>query len=306
MKPYREMEYKLLIEERVWGPEYTLQCFVDGKCVKPMPAVQDNKHAFEGDLGPETGGMGSISGGMNLRLGEGMGSILTEEEYERSVEIVKQMIEGIQRETGERYHGVVAGQMMLTPVWGPTIIEMYSRFGDPEAANVLPLLKADLVDICEAIIDERLDQMKVEFEDKATVVKAVSPKGYPERRDLARGHPVEIDESAAEAEGVRCYWASIDTVEGKFISGGSRLVEFLGIAESIPEASEIAERGVKHVRLLDGWGTFYRKDIGSPKCLSRRVELANLARDIYRYREKKGILGKRMLWLPGRGLMEAG
>ena len=304
MRPYEDMEYKLLIEERVWGPEYTLQCFVDGKCVKPMPAVQDNKHAFEGDLGPETGGMGSISGGMNLK-GDG-DSILTEEEFEKSVEIIELMIKSIQRETGERYHGVVAGQMMLTPVWGPTIIEMYSRFGDPEAVNVLPLLKTDLVEICEAIIDERLGQMKVEFEDKATVVKAVSPIGYPDRRDLAKGHPVEVEESAAEAEGVRCYWASIDSVGGRFISGGSRLVEFLGIADDIPEASEIAERGVKHVRLLDGWETFYRRDIGSPKCLSRRVELANLARDIYRYKEKKGILGKRMLWLPGKGLMEAG
>jgi phosphoribosylamine--glycine ligase len=269
-----------------------------------MPAVQDYKHAFEGDLGPETGGMGSVACGMTIECDGG--SILTKLEFEKSVEIIERMIEGIQRETGERYHGVVAGQMMLTPVWGPTIIEMYSRFGDPENVNVLPLLETDLVEICEAIIDGKLGHIKLEFEKKATVVKAVAPKGYPERRSLAKGHPVKIDENTAKAEGVKCYWASIDEVEGEFVSGGSRLIEFLGIGESIPEASGIAERGVKHIRLLDGWETFHRKDIGSSKCLSRRLELANLARDIYQYKEKKGILGKRMLWLPGKGLIEAG
>ncbi|MDI6884213.1 MAG: phosphoribosylamine--glycine ligase [Hadesarchaea archaeon] len=307
MKPYDDMEYKLLIEERVWGPEYTLQCFTDGKCVKPMPAVQDNKHAFEGDLGPETGGMGSISGSMNLRVSTGENrSILTEQEYQKSAEIVELMIKSIQDKTGERYHGVVAGQMMLTPVWGPTIIEMYSRFGDPEAVNVLPLLKTDLVKICEAIIDEKLGRMKIEFEDKATVVKAVPPEGYPDRRDLAKGHSIHVDEEGMKREGVGCYWASVDMVNGKLVTGGSRTVECLGIADSIPAASEIAERGVKHIKLLDGWKTFYRKDIGTSKSLDRRIELANLARDIYQYREKKGILGKRLIWIPKKGLMEAG
>ncbi|MGQ9478947.1 MAG: phosphoribosylamine--glycine ligase [Thermoproteota archaeon] len=303
MKGYEDVDFKILIEERVWGPEYTLQCFTDGRTVVPMPAVQDNKHAFDGDLGPETGGMGSICCGMNLRWGvDDDNAILTEEEVRKSAEIVRMMVEAIQRETGKRYHGVVAGQMMLTSIWGPTIIEMYSRFGDPEGVNVLSILKTDIVEICEAIVDERLNAIKVEFEEKAIVVKAVSPNGYPLSRDLAKGHPVVLDNNDE-----RILWASVHLDDsGKIISGGSRLVECLGVAETIPEASRIAEELTSSVSLADGWGVFHRSDIGSEKSLERRIALANMAREIYKYRERKRILGKRMIWIPGKGLEEVG
>lgn len=303
MKGYDEMDFKILIEERVWGPEYTLQCFTDGRTVIPMPAVQDNKHAFDGDLGPETGGMGSIGCGINLRWGvDEDRAILKEEEVEKSTEIVGMMVNAIQKETGKRYHGIVAGQMMLTSVWGPTIIEMYSRFGDPEALNVLAILKTDLVEICEAIIDEKLNAIKVEFDDKATVVKAVAPEGYPLNRDLAKGHPVTLND---EEEGI--FWASAHLSDSNVImSGGSRLVECLGVANTIPEASQIAEKLTSKVELMDGWKVFHRSDIGSGKSLERRMMLAEMARKIYKYRERKGILGKRMIWMPGKGLEELG
>ncbi|MGQ9597302.1 MAG: phosphoribosylglycinamide synthetase C domain-containing protein, partial [Thermoproteota archaeon] len=290
-------------EERVWGPEYTLQCFTDGRTVIPMPAVQDNKHAFDGDLGPETGGMGSIGCGINLRWGvDEDRAILTEGEVEKSTEIVGMMVNAIQKETGKRYHGIVAGQMMLTSVWGPTIIEMYSRFGDPEALNVLAILKTDLVEICEAIIDEKLNAIKVEFDDKATVVKAVAPEGYPLSRDLAKGHPVTLNDGE---EGI--FWASAHLSDSNVImSGGSRLVECLGVANTIPEASQIAEKLTSKVELMDGWRVFHRSDIGSGKSLERRMMLAEMARKIYKYRERKGILGKRMIWMPGKGLEELG
>ncbi|MGC8578262.1 MAG: phosphoribosylamine--glycine ligase [Thermoproteota archaeon] len=303
MKGHDDVSYKLLIEERVWGPEYTVQCFTDGRTVLPMPAVQDNKHAFDGDLGPETGGMGSISCGLNIKWGiNDERAILTEDEFYKSVEIIKSMIEAIQKETGKHYHGIVAGQMMYTPVWGPTIIEMYSRFGDPESVNVLSLLKTDLVEISEAIISEKLNTIKLEFEEKAVVVKCVSPEGYPERRDLAKGHKVVVDEEREEV-----LWASADLREdGSIVSGGSRLIECIGIGNTIPEASEKAEKLTGVVRLSDGWKLFHRKDIGTESLLSRRIELAKLAREIYLYREKKGLAGKRITWIPGRGLEEVG
>lgn len=303
MKDYADMNFKILIEERVWGPEYTLQCFTDGRTIVPMPAVQDNKHAFDGDLGPETGGMGSICCGMNLKRGvNDERAMLTEEEIRRSSEIVRMMVEAIQRETGEKYHGVVAGQMMLTSIWGPTIIEMYSRLGDPEALNVLAVLKTDIVEICEAIISERLNAVKVEFEEKATVVKAVSPHGYPLSRDLAKGHPALIRDGE---NGI--FWASANLKDSGVIeSGGSRLVECLGVAETMPEASRIAEKLTSRVSLADGWGLFHRSDIGSEKSLERRIMLATMAREIYKYRERRGILGRRMIWIPGKGLEEVG
>jgi phosphoribosylamine--glycine ligase len=305
MKDYDDTEYKLLIEERVWGPEYTLQCFTDGRSILPMPIVQDNKHAFDGDLGMETGGMGSISCGLTLKYGiNDERSLLTREEYEKSAEIVKMMVDAIQKETGKKYHGVVAGQMMLTPVWGPTIIEMYSRFGDPEAINVLKALKTDLIEICEAIISEKLNTIKLEFDENAIVVKAVCPEGYPNRRDLAKNHPIKINNDIINNENI--IWASVDINNGAIVTGGSRIVECIGIGNNIPEASLKAENLCEKISLEDGWRVFHRSDIGSEKFMERRFSLANLAREIYQYRERKGLLGKRIIWMPGKGLIEVG
>jgi phosphoribosylamine-glycine ligase len=178
---------------------------------------------------------------------------------------------------------------------------MYSRLGDPEAANVLSVLNTDLVDICEAIIEERLYALKTNFEDKAVVVKAVCPEGYPNRRDIASGHPVRL-----KGNGNGILWASADIKGWKVISGGSRVVECLGVGESIPEASAKAERLTGKVSLEDGWKLYHRRDIGSEKSLQRRIALASMAREIYQYRERKGLLGKRMIWIPGKGLVEVG
>lgn len=298
MKDYTDIEDKILLEEKVEGPEYTLQCFSDGETILPMPLVQDNKHAYEDDLGPETGGMGSICGkGLTLPF-------ITMEEYSRSVEIVKRMVEAVQKETGEPYRGVVAGQMMLTDKWGPTIIEMYSRFGQPEGENILPLLETDMVEICEAILERKLSKIKLEFREKASVVKCIAPLGYPERRDLARGHPIAADEEAIVRRGGKLFWSSIDMVDGILITGGSRACEIYAEADSIEEASEIAERCIPYVKLLDGWRLFYRSDIGTPRSLEKRKRLADLVREIYQYRERKGILGRTIDWIPGRGKIE--
>ena len=296
MKGYSDIEDKILIEEKVEGPEYTLQTFTDGRTVKPLPLVQDNKNAFEMDIGPETGGMGSISGpGMLLPF-------INRQEYEKSVEIVRACVRAVETETGQKYKGIVSGQMMLTALWGPTIIEFYCRFGDPEAVNVLPILKTDMVEICEAIIDERLNKVKIEVEECATVVKCIAPKGYPDRRDLAKGHPVSIDLEAIKRRGCRLYFASIGLQpDGTMISGGSRLVEIFAKAKTIPEASVKAESAIPYVKLTDGWGLFHRSDIGSEALLKRRIEQAELVRAVYRYRARRGLIGKTIEWIPGKG-----
>jgi phosphoribosylamine--glycine ligase len=296
MAGYTDIDDRILIEERVEGPEYTLQVFTDGRTVKPLPLVQDNKNAFEMDIGPETGGMGTISGkGYVLPF-------ITRSEYGKSVEIVQRVVEAVERETGVKYKGVIAGQMMLTALWGPTIIEFYSRLGDPEAVNVLPIMKTDMLEVMEAIVSEKLHKVNLEFEEAATVVKCVSPKGYPDRRDLAKGHPVEIDEAAIEKHGCKLFWGSADLKpDGNILTGGSRVVEILATADSIPEASEKAERCVPYVKLKDGWGVFHRSDIGSETLLKRRVEQASLIRDVYRYRMGKNLIGVTIDWIPGRG-----
>ncbi|RLI05943.1 phosphoribosylamine--glycine ligase [Candidatus Bathyarchaeota archaeon] len=296
MKDYTDIEDRILIEERVEGPEYTLQTFTDGRTVKPLPLVQDNKNAFEMDIGPETGGMGSIAGkGMLLPF-------VTEEEYRRSVEIVKSCVRAVEKETGEKYKGIVSGQMMCTVSWGPTIIEFYSRLGDPEAVNVLPILETDLIEICEAIIEERLNKIKMKFKEVATVVKCIAPKGYPEERNLAKGHPVHINEETIKKRGCKVYYASTNLQpNGKIISGGSRLVEIFGTGKTIPEAGRKVEECIPYVWLEDGWGVFHRSDIGSEQLLEKRIEQANLIRAVYKYRAKKGLIGKTVEWIPKKG-----
>ncbi|MCP8311781.1 MAG: phosphoribosylamine--glycine ligase [Candidatus Methylarchaceae archaeon HK02M1] len=299
MKSYSDIDDKILVEEKVWGPEYTLQCFTDGHCIKGMPLVQDNKHAHEFDIGTETGGMGSISG-PEFTL-----PFITKEEYEGSLEIVESLVQAIQDKVGKSYHGMVAGQMMLTEIEGPTIIEMYSRLGDPEALNVLNTLKTDFVDICLAILDGNLSKLNIEFDEKATVVKAIAPKGYPDNRGLAKNHPVFVDEEAIKREGCKFYWGSADLREGEEIeSAGSRLVEILAISDEIEKASKTVDRCIPYVRLLDGWGLFYRSDIGSPELLSKRMDVADRVRMLYQYRRDRDILGKRVDWLPKVGRMD--
>lgn len=301
MERFKDLEDKILLEERVWGPEYTLQAVSDGTTVLGMPLVQDNKHAYENDIGPETGGMGSYSG-----PGTGL-PFITEEEYQRSLEIVRLVVGSVQKISGERYRGFVAGQMMLTEIEGPTLIEMYSRLGDPEGINVLAALDNDLLEVLEAVVDGRLGKIKLRFSQRASVVKAIAPKGYPEARELAEGHPVEVREDLIESAGCRIYWGSADLEEGgRILTRGSRLVEILATADSIEEACHKIEACLSRapVRLLDGWGVFHRRDIGSGEMLARRARLAERVRRLYKGREGLGRLGKRAGWSPGRGRVD--
>jgi len=298
MQSYEDIEDKILIEEKVEGPEYTVQCFTDGNTVKPLPPVQDNKHAFEMDMGPETGGMGSIAGR------EGLLPFLTEEEYNESVKIIENVVKALRTETGIPFKGVVSGQMMLTTLWGPTIIEFYARLGDPEAVNVLPILKTDIIDICEAIISEKLHKIKIEVEESATVVKAVAPRGYPNRKDLAKGHIIKVDEEKIKKIGAKIFYGSVDLVDGKLITGGSRTLEIFAAGDSIVKAGEIAEKAVRYVYSMDGWRLFHRSDIGSEVALKRMMKIANLVRSVYSYRKSKGLSGKHIDWIPGYGKIE--
>ncbi len=245
---------KVLIEERTDGVEFTFQVFSDGKHVSPMPLAQDYPNAYENDEGPITGGMGSYSCSNHLL------PFVPKEDYEKALETLKATVDAM-RKNGTPYRGILYGQFMLSRE-GPVIIEYNARFGDPEAMNVLPLLKTSLTKIAAEIVDGNL--RNAEFEKKATVVKYLAPKGYP--TNPVKGVRVEVDEKAVEGTGAKLYYASVDE---NLTLLGSRAIAVVGIADTLEEAERIAQSAIGHVK----GGLFYRRDVGTRESVGKRTRL---------------------------------
>ncbi|MBI5755208.1 phosphoribosylamine--glycine ligase [Candidatus Peregrinibacteria bacterium] len=238
---------KVVIEEKLIGHEFSLMSFSDGRTIVDMPAVQDHKRAYDGDLGPNTGGMGSYSCPNHLL------PFLREEDVQKAHEINAAVAEAVLKETGVPFRGILYGGFMATRS-GIRLIEYNVRFGDPESMNVLPILKTDFVAVCEAILSGTLADLRVEFEAKATVCKYVVPEGYPD-------HPLRDEkiEIADVPKGVRVFYASVNERDGALFLAGSRAVAFTGIADTLSEAEKLAEAGARSVR----GRVFHRSDIGT-------------------------------------------
>jgi len=249
---------RVVIEEKVEGEEFTLQAFCDGSTVTPMPAVQDHKRAFEGDLGPNTGGMGSYSQQDHLL------PFLKKEEYDQSVYILQKVVDILKRD-GCPFKGPIYGQFMLTKD-GPRVIEFNARFGDPEAMNVLSLLKSNFLESCEQMASGG-NGVKASFYRKATVCKYVVPVGYGV--SSRAGSPLAVDEEAIEKAGARLYYAAVNQSEdGRVLTTSSRALGIVGIAEDIAQAERSCESALSHVK----GEYFVRHDIGRPEALRRKVE----------------------------------
>ncbi|MBU0685812.1 MAG: phosphoribosylamine--glycine ligase [Thermoplasmatota archaeon] len=228
---------QIVLEEKLVGEELTIQAFCDGRRVVPMPAVQDHKRAYEGDKGPNTGGMGSYS------QNDGLLPFLTRKEYDSAVEIMEQVVNALRKE-GAEYHGALYGQFMLTKD-GPKVIEFNARFGDPEAMNVLSLLSSDFTQICFKMAEGGISRSHAEFQKKASVCKYVVPEGYG-TKSLA-GEEIKVDENAIANEGALLYYASVNEKDGKIFTTTSRSVGVVGIADSIEQADQIAEKALGHI-----------------------------------------------------------
>ena len=163
----------VIVEEKLEGEEFSLQCLTDGTTVLMLPPVQDHKRAFLGDTGPNTGGMGSYSDSDHLL------PFITHRDVDAAFNITRKVSAALHKETGEKFKGIMYGGWIATQD-GVKLIEYNARFGDPEAMNVLPILKTDFVDVCRAIIGGSLDSLPLELEHKATVCKYIVPKGYPD------------------------------------------------------------------------------------------------------------------------------
>jgi phosphoribosylamine--glycine ligase len=249
---------KVVIEERMDGEEFVLQCFVDGKRLIPMPLVHDHKRAYDDDKGENTGGMGSISQKDHLL------PFITKEMYEQSYQIMKRTFEALKKEEGIEYKGILYGQFMITKE-GPKIVEYNVRFGDPEAMNILSLLKTNFLEICLKIIDSNLGFNDVKFENLSSVCVYLVPEGYPSKP--LKNQPIQIEEDKIIEKGCKLYYASVNEENGILYTTGSRSLALVGINEEIVEASKICYDCIKYVK----GRLFYRKDIGSEYLINKRI-----------------------------------
>jgi phosphoribosylamine--glycine ligase len=247
-----------LLEEKCDGEEFTLQTFVDGKNVVGSPLVQDHKRAYEDDKGPNTGGMGSYS------MEDHLMPFINKKDVDIALEDMKKTVAAVKTETGVEYKGFLYGQFMKTAK-GLKLIEFNARFGDPEAMNVLPLLKTNFVDICLGIINGNLSN-NVEYIRKATVCKYLAPEGYPD--SPKKDELVKINKEKLKDIGAKYYYASVYREGEKIFTTTSRAIGILGIAENLEQAEKIAEKGIGYVE----GKLFHRKDVGTLKLLQKRID----------------------------------
>lgn len=245
-----------VIEERLIGQEFSLMCFCDGLHIIPMPVVQDHKRAYEGDKGPNTGGMGSYTD-VNHSL-----PFLNKEDVEQAYRINQAVIAALQQEVGEKYIGILFGGFIATSK-GVYVIEFNARFGDPEAMNVLTLLKSDFVRICQSMIFSDLSSEQVEFNNQATVCKYAVPEGYPD--DPQKNVPIDI--SAVKNKN-QLYLSAVNAVGGTIYALGSRTAAYVGVADTIAAAEEIAEKEVCGI----AGQLYHRKDIGTERLIQQKIE----------------------------------
>jgi phosphoribosylamine--glycine ligase len=233
----------VVIEEFLRGTEVTVLAFTDGEIVVPMPASTDHKRALDGDLGLNTGGMGVVAG---------VPYYTAEIAEECMKSIFRPTVDGMKSE-GRPFKGCIYFGLMLTDS-GVKVIEYNCRFGDPETQAILPLLESDLLEIVEAIHEERLAEIDVRFADKKAACVVMASGGYPEK--YATGHPISGLDSCGDA---LVFHAGTKSVGGEIVTSGGRVLAAVGVADSLATALDIAYTAVARIDFKDA---HYRRDIG--------------------------------------------
>ena len=235
----------VVVEEMLTGPECSLLAFTDGVTVRPMATSQDHKRALEGDLGPNTGGMGVYS----------PVPIVTPEEHETMVAIMHQTVEELHRE-GIDYRGCLYGGFMLTPA-GPKVLEFNARFGDPETQVILPRLQNDLVDVMLACAEQRLDEVELSWCDDWAVSVVLTSAGYP--GSYEKGKVITGIEDAEALDGVTVYHAGTCEQDGRILTNGGRVIDVTALGATFEEARNLAYAACEKI---DFEGKTLRHDIG--------------------------------------------
>ncbi len=239
---------KVVIEEFLTGPEISVLAFTDGKTIKPMVSAQDHKRAYDNDKGLNTGGMGTFS----------PSRIYTPEVADECMKnIFLPTVEAMNAE-GRPFKGVLYFGLMKTAD-GVKVIEYNCRFGDPETQVVLPRLNTDLVDIFDAVIDEKLSDVDISWKDDACVCVVMASGGYPQKYQT--GYPIEGIKQA-ESLGALVFHAGTKYEDGKFLTAGGRVLGVTAMGKTLDEAIENA---YKYVELISFKDAHFRRDIGIKK-----------------------------------------
>lgn len=237
---------RVIIEECLQGEEVSMMAFTDGENIVAMPSAQDHKRVFDGDKGPNTGGMGAYSP-----------APVPEEDFSRRImeEILIPVIRAMKSQ-GTPYTGVIYAGLMVTER-GPKVLEFNVRFGDPEAQAVLPRLKGDIVDIIEGCISGNLKNIEVEWHREASVCVVVSSGGYPGKYD--KGKRIYGLEEIEKLDNVYIFHAGTSFLDGNIVTSGGRVLGITAMGKDIREA---IDRVYGAVRLVKFENAHYRKDIG--------------------------------------------
>ena len=237
---------RMVIEEFMTGREVSVLSFVDGKTIKTMTSAQDHKRAKDGDQGLNTGGMGTFS----------PSPFYTEEVDAFCKKYIYQATVDAMRAEGREFKGIIFFGLMLTPN-GPRVLEYNARFGDPEAQVVLPRMKTDIIEVMEACVNGTLDEVDLEFEDKAAVCVVLASEGYPVHYE--KGFPIEGLEEFKKHDGYYCFHAGTKFEGDTIVTNGGRVLGVTAKGKDLKEARANAYAATEWVRFEN---KYKRNDIG--------------------------------------------
>lgn len=243
---------EVIIEERLYGQEASILAFCDGYSIALMPAAQDHKPIFDGDQGPNTGGMGAYAPAPLVS-----NSLLDEVKQT----VLQPAIDGL-REEGMRFRGILFVGLMITDK-GPRVLEFNCRLGDPETQAILPLLETDLVDIVEACLDGKLDQLSIHWASRAAATVVAASEGYP--GTYLKGRQIMgLDKANAKLDTEVFQAGTKRTTDGKIVTIGGRVLAVTGTGDTLQQAIDNAYNGIQEIDFI---GMHIRRDIGA-KALS--------------------------------------
>ncbi len=252
-KMFGESGNHVVVEEFLTGPEVSVLAFTDGKAMVPMVSSMDHKRALDGDKGLNTGGMGTVA----------PNPYYTKEIADTCMETIFLPTMRAMNAEGRTFKGCLYFGLMLTPK-GPKVIEYNCRFGDPETQVVLPLLKTDLLTVMQAVHDETLSELPVEFSDEAAACVIVASGGYP--KAYKKGCVMDFGK-AEELPDVTVYHAGTALKDGKLVTSGGRVLGVTATGKDLETALQKAYAAVEEIHFD---GAFYRKDIGQRALAARK------------------------------------